>query len=179
MRSLVVVDGSQAFLDGLADGGANVGSVEALEPNERIILRDLLLRQTAYVQKYANALYSSVAPPTLDAMLSRAQLWGSKGLDGIYNVGLTLGRGNKMMEFVLGPTEHCESCLALAGQVHRALTFLKAGLAPRSDRLNCGGFRCQCELVETTKKASGDLSSVPTKEGVGKGEFLFALPFNV
>lgn len=177
MRTLIAVDGSQAFLDGIRDGGVNLGSIDELEPDEKIILRDLLLRQTAYVPKFANALYSTLAPPTLDAMLSRAQLWGSKGLDGIYNVGLTLGRKNKMMIWVLGDTDHCESCLALAGQVHRALSFLKAGLVPRSDRLMCGGFNCGCDLQETTERANGKLSAVPTKEGVGRGEFLYALPF--
>lgn len=178
MRSLISVDGSQAFLDGMQDGGVNISSVDELERDEQVILRDLILRQIAYVPKFANALYSVVAPPTLDAMLSRAQLWGSKGLDGIYNIGLTLARANKMMEWVVGPTEHCESCLALDGQVHRASTFIKAGLIPRSDRLHCGGFKCQCEIVETDKRASGSLGKVPTKEGVGRGEFLYALPFS-
>lgn len=177
MRNSIMTYGTQAFMDGLKDGGANLSSPDELEPNEQVILRDLLLRQIAYVPKFVNALYSVIAPPELGAMLNRAQLWGSKGLDGIYNVGLTLGRGNKMMEWFLGDTDHCESCLAAAGQVHRALTWLKAGIVPRSDRLHCGGFKCGCDLQETDKRANGRLSSIPTKEGIGRGEFLFALPF--
>jgi len=56
---------------------------------------------------------------------------------------------NKKLKWVLGPTEHCDDCLAAAGRVHRGSVWDKNGWATQSENLQCTGRRCQCSLEVT------------------------------
>lgn len=66
-----------------------------------------------------------------------------------YTIGQIWNRLNPFMVFILGTAiDHCETCLRLHGQVHRSLDWRLSGLYPRSRRLACGGWRCDCRLVK-------------------------------
>lgn len=67
--------------------------------------------------------------------------------------------------WVLGPTEEsCRTCPRLDGQVRR-LSFWNNNVLPRNaknDKLECGGFNCQCKLRKTNKPITrGRLPRVP------------------
>lgn len=115
------------------------------------------LRQQ-YLQAYSRFLARQ------QQLLNRVDLWVNKGLQRIYGLGKLSAQGNQMMKWVLGATEeHCETCLAAAGQCHRARSWRRSGIMPQSDVLMCGGFHCDCRLEPTTERASGSLSRIPTK----------------
>jgi len=58
----------------------------------------------------------------------------------VQNMARQLAAGDRPMEWVLGPTEHCTSCSNYAGRVYRASTWLKYGIRPQMPSLECGGF---------------------------------------
>lgn len=75
-----------------------------------------------------------------------ADRWSS-GLDGFYNSIKAAGAGNKMLTWRLGSTEkHCDTCLSLDGQRHRASWFISHNYIPRKpgSSTDCGGFHCDC-----------------------------------
>jgi hypothetical protein len=52
--------------------------------------------------------------------------------------------------------EHCKTCPRLEGQVRR-LSFWQNNVLPRNapnEKLECGGYNCQCELRKTNKPLS-------------------------
>ncbi len=105
-----------------------------------------------------------------DDFLRRIDLWVNKGLKRIFDSAKLFAEGNMMKRWVLGQTEqHCRTCLAANGQVHRAKDWRRKRILPRTDVLECGGFECDCELVDAPgEKAQGRLDRIPLVEG-GKG----------
>lgn len=58
--------------------------------------------------------------------------------------------GNPMCHWEYGDTEHCVTCLWLNDQHHRLNWFTERNYIPRqngSETLDCGGWRCQCQIV--------------------------------
>jgi hypothetical protein len=95
--------------------------------------------------------------------IDRVGLWVNKGLARVFQMGKLAADANQMMEWVLGKTEeHCRTCLAAAGQRHRARDWQRAGIIPKTDRLICGGFYCDCQLVPVPgERARGRLDKIP------------------
>jgi len=107
--------------------------------------------------------------------LRRIDLWVNKGLRRIFELGKLSAQSNQMMEWVVGPTEHCTTCADANGQRHRAKDWMRAGIMPQSDSLECGGFRCQCSLAPTKEKAKGRLDRITTaKAHIHDGELAAA-----
>lgn len=160
-----------AFSNGLAEAG--------VDPNEMTDEeRDVITLETKAERSYwtalANDMYRRVMPlkgspefgAARDSMLGRIELWVNKGLDRMYQLGNMYGKSNAMKKFVLGGTiDHCKTCSGANGQVHRARTWLKWGIYPKSDNCLCGGFKCECDLVDTTERAHGSLANVPVALG--------------
>lgn len=70
-------------------------------------------------------------------------------------LGWVLGdlRPRRRIRWVMGPTEHCDTCLAMAARGPMSpFLFLQEALAkgflPQSGYLDCKGIHCQCKLVE-------------------------------
>jgi hypothetical protein len=68
----------------------------------------------------------------------------------------------------LGATEkHCETCGALAGVVARAKDWeelFAQGIEPQGDKLMCGGWQCDCEVIITDEPLTkGGIPAVQTK----------------
>lgn len=75
-------------------------------------------------------------------------LWATS-LDGAYSLGQTFNQADPWLQWQLGRTEkHCKDCLHLNGQIHRASEWQAAGIQPQSGDLECGGWNCDCRLVE-------------------------------
>ena len=64
-----------------------------------------------------------------------------------------------------GTEEHCETCLALSGVVMVASDWQKLGLRPQHPDLECGGWNCDCQLIESDAAAMS-LADVSRKLGV-------------
>lgn len=98
---------------------------------------------------------------TLRAASSRIPMWVNRYND-VVNTAKIMAGGDKKLKWVLGPTEHCSSCMKLAGKVKRGSLWQTSGIRPQSRSLACGGYNCQCSLQPTTDRASaGRLPSIP------------------
>jgi len=96
---------------------------------------------------------------------NRMKLWGKRYLD-ILNKSRTLGGFDIKLQWNLGATEKsCKSCLKLNGKVKRASYWAENNIYPQNppnDKLECGGWNCDCELLPTDKKlTSGRMPNLP------------------
>ncbi len=99
----------------------------------------------------------------LRPQFSRVELWVNQ-YSSAKQQSEAIACGDEKREWVVGRTEHCRTCLALNGQVRR-LSFWETHVLPRNapnERLECGGYRCQCILRATNKPVSrGRLPRTP------------------
>lgn len=111
--------------------------------------------------KYLEETKQKEPDTTLRAASSRLPMWINRYNEVMNTAKLMAGENVKLM-WVLGKTEHCSSCLKLAGKVKRKREWLAAGIQPQSRSLECGGFNCQCSLQPTSARASpGRLPGLP------------------
>lgn len=65
----------------------------------------------------------------------------------VYNMGKS--RSGKLLQWRLGNTEdHCSTCIRLNGQKKSGQEWREGGYLPQSRALECGGWNCDCSLVE-------------------------------
>lgn len=158
-----------AYQNGLQDAGVDT---EEVVEGEREFVHQLAIAERRYWTSLANELYKQVLPAVTDEPLlapakhaqyiDRMELWVDKGLRNMYNQGLMSARANPMLRWVLGQTvEHCRTCLAADGQVHRASLWEKHDLQPGSSTCECGGWKCDCKFEVTTDKANGRIRAIP------------------
>lgn len=152
MRDLLRRHGTQAYKDGLADGGVET---DALEGDDQATFNSWLTDQSGYVTDFANTLFSGESE--IDAE-SRAALWGRKSLMSAYELGRESADRNGMYEFTgQDGDDTCPDCSRLQGQVHRLWEWNERELNPRGSvfKGKCGGWRCQHYLEKTTGRARG------------------------
>jgi hypothetical protein len=156
LRLALLEAGADALLDGYADGGSPMAS---LDEEARKALSVWRAEQSPFLRKFADELFDT--PFTYEQLQRRADLWINKSINPIYFTGLELANRNQRFMWVVDPIkEHCPSCLKLNGQVHRMKDYTRTGLLPQSDKLICGGYQCGCSLQPTTQPARGRLRSV-------------------
>lgn len=72
-------------------------------------------------------------------------------ISGVYNYALMMAKKLSMGQWQLGRTErHCSTCSQLNGQVRTLNWFLENGYVPRqpgNPNLECGGWHCDCRIV--------------------------------
>lgn len=150
MRRLLRQQGTQAMLDGLADGGVEV---DDLNQDEERTFKRWLADQSGFVTNLGR---EATKEGFAADVHNRATMWANKSLEPIYRQGLLSADANGMYEWVLGATEeHCKTCLRMNGQIHRLKSYDDKGITPKSDKLECGGWRCDCGLRRTTSRARG------------------------
>jgi hypothetical protein len=101
-----------------------------------------------------------------DSFVERLTLW-TQGLRRIYHQGQLSGQRNQMLRWRVTPgKEHCRTCLAANGQVHRASTWASYGLYPGANTLECvssadGVPVCGCGFEVVSEPARGRLDRIP------------------
>lgn len=87
----------------------------------------------------------------------RLDLWANRYND-VYNIAISRSADEKTKEiWVFGDTDHCTSCEKLNGIVAYHREWVEYGLQPQNppnDKLECGGWRCQCQLVPTDQRVT-------------------------
>lgn len=153
-----LIDGqiSQAYTQAWNDEGTG-GALPAY-------LSDAAAAMIADQQQYVDGLYRDIVDARVDEtalapLLARAALWANRWNEA-YDHGvhlITLNNGGKEI-WVLGATEeHCPTCSALNGIVAYAREWEELGVAPQNapnDKLECGGWRCDCRREPTDKRRS-------------------------
>lgn len=156
LRGQLKLLGEKAYRDGMAAGGVKDAE---LDDDDRAALQTWLAEQSGYVSAFTEEVTKQGLTDT--EVTSRAQLWVNKSLSAIYHEGIAVADRNGLYEWVLGDTEkRCITCLRLKGQKHRMRDYVRYGLLPKSGKLVCGGWNCDCHLAKTTGAASGSLRAV-------------------
>jgi hypothetical protein len=69
----------------------------------------------------------------------------------VYNAAVLLAKKNQMLTWNLGQTEkHCDTCLSLDGNSHRASWYISHDYIPRKPgaAMDCNGYNCDCKLTD-------------------------------
>lgn len=82
----------------------------------------------------------------LEKLHNRLGLWTFTAA-AAYTDGQVYGDPEIEYTWTVGLTEHCPDCLGLDGFTLPARAWSQAGIKPKSGRLACGGWRCQCDLI--------------------------------
>lgn len=150
MRAQLRRLGQMAYQDGLQSGGVN----DPLDEDDLFKVQSWMLGQSEYVSQFANEVFKQGLSEA--EIESRAVVWANKALEPIYQEGLLTADKNGMYQWKLGATEqHCKDCERLNGQVHRLKQWYSKGWTPKSDRLECNGFNCDCSFERTKDPARG------------------------
>lgn len=143
LMTLIETYTEKAYKDGLMDGG--VGDA-ILDDEDMDALNAVILEQRSYVRGFTDTLYKGEGV-TDELATQKPAMWFNKSVYPSYLKGLQSAAKNAYFEWVYGDAEHCDTCRALNGQIHRLRDFTKAGWLPKSDKLACGGFQCKCVLI--------------------------------
>lgn len=150
MRRVMRQFGEKAYLDGLTDGGV---IQTTLEPEEKQQLVAWITKQSPFITQIGQQIKDGLEITDTE---SRAEMWANKSLEDMRYAGILSANANGMYLFSLGTTEeHCKTCLRLDGQVHRFKDWVRRDLLPKSDKLACGGWKCDCGITGTTARARG------------------------
>lgn len=133
---------------------------------ERIALEQAIQYELQWIDGFAAAIMenSKADGGKLGPLVNRSKVWTGRW-EGVKVKAMTMACKDRKLKWVLGPTEHCRSCLKLAGKIKRASYWNERGILPRVHKapyLECGGWRCQCTLVQTDEPMSkGPLPNLP------------------
>lgn len=158
LRALLRKFGTQAFRDGLVDGGVDT---EALTNEEQASLNAMLAEQSKYVTQFGDVLFHGDGISNLQAD-QKPILWFNKSIMPLYEAGRLAADANGLYEWQLGRTEeHCNTCLAADTQIHRLSEWHAKNIIPQGDHLECGGWHCDCKFMRRKGKPRGDINSIP------------------
>lgn len=145
-----------AFAEGAAQNGIKPDEYSGAEV---LALQDAIDSENQHVTGLAVDVEagSKVNGGKLEPLFARSELWIARYEDLVIRA-KTLTGGDKKLKWVLGRTEkHCGSCSKLNGKVKRASWWSENGILPRvpgAEYLECQGYRCDCNLEETTEPLS-------------------------
>ena len=144
--------------------GARAEGIEPSErsPEEQRRLDEMIFEQSGYIPGLADYVNSKLKADgfLLRDAQARIPMWINRYREVKTEAQIMAGQDKKYI-WTLGPTEHCESCLKLAGKVKRG-SYWRQTIMPQDSRLACGGFRCGCSLQPTDLPLSrGPLPSIP------------------
>lgn len=158
LKALLRKYGTQAYKDGLMDGGVEVDGEAGLDSEDLAEVNLLLARQNEFVSGIADTLYKGDGLSDAQADL-KLELWFNGSVRPFYNAGLATADVNGMYEAVLGNTEeHCDDCPRLAGQRHRLKHWAQRNLllGTVGQNTTCEGWQCKCLLMRTKGAARGN-----------------------
>jgi len=147
------------------EGARAVGyDPEDMTQDDLFVLLERQEQEKEYILNFASGIESArLNDQSVKPFQNRAAMWANR-YNEIRDWAKSYFGGQARLEWVLGPTEHCESCLALEGTVAPAYQWEEAraaGIYPKSKRLQCGGYNCQCSLQATAKPLTpGNIPSI-------------------
>jgi hypothetical protein len=138
-------------------GAESVGiQPDELTADEQTALQDMIHNELIRVYQFAGDIIGSSQANggQLTPLLERASLWTLRFTDAVNSARVAASNDPKLL-WVYGDAKHCNTCLRLNGKVKRASTWRAAGYRPQrppNPALECGGWRCQCQLLPSTEK---------------------------
>ena len=150
-KALLREDAPKVYREGLREGGIteeDIDDEDTAAMNEAV--DDWLGSQVTFVNDFAKAIGSARKDKEQrPAILDRVEQW----IDSLRTLG-DLGKAyairNEKGRWVMGDTEHCETCLKLSRmKPHRLRWYTDRGYIPGengSETLDCKGFNCMCSI---------------------------------
>lgn len=149
------------------EGAESVGIKPAeLSPEEKVEIQRAVTSEISHIDALAQAVEENrEAKGKLGSLFSRLKMWIGRFSDLRSRARLMAKTDPKLMWVMHPEKEHCASCLKLDGKVKRASYWKRAEVQPKNppnEKLECGGWRCGCELVPTSLPATpGPLPALP------------------
>lgn len=159
-KALVRADAEPAFIEGLAEGGVDEPE---LDEGDTATIREWIAIQIGSVpglwddiertlrEFSGGVINSATLRQRKDGYLSRLETW-ARALRDLAGLGKASALKNMMVTWRYGDAEHCRVCERLNGTKKRLSWFIDKGYIPQevgSETLDCGGYHCRCELVDS------------------------------
>jgi hypothetical protein len=140
----------QGFTDGLVKGGVT----EPPDNEDMNTIATLVSNANGFLTRLLDTIYQDGL--TDIQIASKPAQWWVQSVQPAYLEGQGSADKNGMYEWVLGMTEHCDTCKRLAGQIHRMKDWLRKQFYPGSPKLDCHPGPCGCKFVRRPgARASG------------------------
>ena len=152
------IDDMSVFIDNQFTRAWNAGAREVgvlpgqMKDEDLAELARLIDQERMYMLQLADDILNARMNPdaTLAPFKLRAEMWANRYNEMVSQARMWFG-GKIPLEWVVGPTEHCEDCARLEGIVATAEDWRASKWRPQGRMLDCGGWRCQCSLQSTDK----------------------------
>ena len=158
MYSLIGTGLERAWEQGFGD--MNIRPNE-MDTADRMTISLGIMQQQAFLYRYSLWIEDNnrASGGERSAILNRAKLWSKLYNDYRIQARIAAGENEKLI-WIYGDTQHCAKCFALNGKVKRAKYWRASGIHPQNPpnaHLDCGGWRCKCQLRRTNKPCSQGL----------------------
>jgi hypothetical protein len=150
MQSSIRRHFTQAWYAGAKECGI---APDELSEAETDSLSEQIIEETQYISNFLEAIEanSKTNGGKLQPLFGRTELWVNKW-DAIFERAQSMACGDSKAEWILGRTEkHCATCSGFNGRVYRFSVWHSYDALPRSNRLACNGFNCDCTLQQTDR----------------------------
>lgn len=152
VRKLIRAYAERIYVSGIERGG--ITEIELSDEDEAAISA-WIESQRGAVGGFADAVQRAAPDPAqYSGITARMMLW-VRAAEDLEAQGFASAKKNMMVTWRYGDTDHCETCQSLNGKRRRLSWFTSRGYYPRqvgSETLECGGWRCQCKLVDDSGK---------------------------
>lgn len=139
----------------------NAGMLQdGLDPEQDMLLTYVAIqmqfaeRQKQYIPRLADdILRAAAAGVLLASFIPRLRLWSSRYREMATIARVVSAPMDLRFTWRLGATEeHCRNCFTLNGQVGTSAQWeelFALGIYPKSGELECGGWNCDCDIIQT------------------------------
>lgn len=141
---------TRAWYESMAECGLTPSE---MTDDERERLNTEVANDIQYAVTFGNDIMnnSKRAKGKLGPLMQRAEMWFSR-YTYVRDLARTYACGDQKLRWVWNPRkEHCSDCARLNGRVYRASVWRKYDLSPRSRDLECRGFHCGCQFIQTNE----------------------------
>ena len=155
MRQAIIDDATLAYQEGMREGGSKDPEADYSSRDKKLV-NGWIVTQASYINEFvdgaiaANKETGDARTKARNDMMDRAQLWVDN-LNALGNLGTASRKGDMMVGWSVGSTEHCPTCLGLNGKTAKLSWFVSRGLIPQmrgNPNLKCKGYKCQCKLKD-------------------------------
>lgn len=150
----------QAFKEGFAEFGI---SMDEMNTEDKGAMFNFLANQAVYIDGFAQSIIQNNKNHggKMGPHMLRAEMWINRYKEA-RSLARVIAAKDRHLVWVLGNSEHCGSCTKLAGKVKRGSVWLEHDIRPQHPALECGGYKCKCDLIPTNEPASrGPLPRIP------------------
>jgi hypothetical protein len=149
-QSTVERNFAQAWMAGAKECGIENDELTETEKN---VLNERVAAEIEHISEFLEAVETNSKKNggQLVPLFNRLEMWVNRW-DELFELGESYACADEKAVWVLGRTDkHCPSCVGFSGRVYRRSTWRDNDAMPRSQRLACRGYNCDCSLPKTDR----------------------------